>query len=69
MYADVEVEVLRAMTDQTAQERLVLSTEVERREDGLVLTFHCADGSVMEQYVSPAEARGILNQLEAQLHG
>ncbi len=53
----------------TSDERLVTSTEVERREDGLVLTFHCADGSVFEQYVSQSEARAILKQIEAQLHG
>jgi hypothetical protein len=52
----------------TSDERFVTSTEVERREDGLVLTFHCVDGSVIEKYVSPTEARSILNQIEAQLH-
>lgn len=49
-------------------ERLVIDTEVARREDGILLTFHCADGSVVEQYVSQAEARDVLNQINRQLH-
>lgn len=48
-------------------ERLVIDTEVARREDGILLTFHCADGSVVEQYVSQIEARDILRQIERQL--
>lgn len=49
-------------------ERLVIDADVARREDGIVFSFQCSDGSYEEHYVSQEEARDILDQINRQLH-
>jgi len=44
-------------------DRLVIGSEVERREDGLLVVLHYEDGGTRQFYMLPAEARDVLDQL------
>lgn len=44
-------------------EPIVIDTEVERREEGLVITLYFDNGTVEEHSMSIAEARDIRDQL------
>lgn len=46
---------------------LITDTKVERREDGIVVTFIFEDESEDAFYFSQAEARDIVKQLDRQL--
>ncbi len=47
--------------------KFCIETKVERREDGLLITFYMQDGSIIEHYMPAMDVSGFAEQLKEQL--